>query len=77
MKKFFAIALIAASFVACNEGEKTTETPVNQDSINAANTADSLAKAAASTVDSAAKAGAATVDSAAKAGAAAVDSAKK
>ncbi len=26
MKKFLAIALIAASFVACNEGEKTEET---------------------------------------------------
>ena len=26
MKKFLAIALIAASFVACNEGEKTETT---------------------------------------------------
>ena len=26
MKKFFAIALIAASFVACNDGEKKEET---------------------------------------------------
>jgi hypothetical protein len=53
MKKFFAIALIAASFVACNEGEKTTETVVNQDSINAVKTADSLAEAAKMTSDSA------------------------
>lgn len=27
MKKFLAIALIATSFVACNEGEKKEETP--------------------------------------------------
>ena len=27
MKKFLVIAVIAASFVACNEGEKKTETP--------------------------------------------------
>jgi hypothetical protein len=31
MKKFLAIALIAASFVACNEGEKTEETTVTSD----------------------------------------------
>lgn len=67
MKKFFAIALIAASFVACNEGEKTTETTVNQDSINAANTADSLAKAAANTVDSTAAKATDAIDSTAKA----------
>lgn len=29
MKKFLAIALIAASFVACNEGETTTEETVS------------------------------------------------
>ena len=67
MKKFFAIALIAASFVACNEGEKTTETVVNQDSINAANTADSLQKAAVNTVDSTANKATDAIDSTAKA----------
>ena len=48
MKKFFAIAFIAASLVACNEAEKapeSTETPVlNEDSIQAKKTADSLAE---------------------------------
>jgi predicted secreted protein len=29
MKKFLAIALIAASFAACNEGENTTENTVS------------------------------------------------
>ena len=43
MKKFLAIALIAATFVACNEGEKKVE--------DAVNTADSAASAV---VDSAA-----------------------
>lgn len=28
MKKFLAIALIAVSFAACNEGEKTEETTI-------------------------------------------------
>lgn len=73
MKKFFAIALIAASFVACNEGEKTTETTVNQDSINAVNTADSLAKVAAAAADTAK----AAADTAAKAAGAVADSVKK
>jgi len=31
MKKFLAIALIAASFVACNEGEKKVEETTNTD----------------------------------------------
>ncbi len=73
MKKFFAIAIIAASFVACNDGEKTTETTVNQDSINAANTADSLAKAAQAAADTAQ----AAADTAAKAANAVADSLKK
>lgn len=72
MKKFLAIALIAASFVACNEGEKTETTTPNADS--AAAVVDSTAAAANATVDSAAKAATATVDSTAKA---AVDSIKK
>lgn len=73
MKKFFAIALIAASFVACNDGEKTTETTVNQDSINAANTADSLAKVAQAAADTAQ----AAADTAAKAANAVADTLKK
>ena len=73
MKKFFAIALIAASFVACNEGEKKEEvTTPNADS--AVQAVDSAAAAATATVDSAAAAAKATVDSAAKA---TVDSIKK
>lgn len=73
MKKFFAIALIAASFVACNEGEKKDETTTpNADS--AVQAVDSAAAAATATVDSAAAAAKATVDSAAKA---TVDSIKK
>jgi hypothetical protein len=48
MKKFFAIALIAASFVACNEGEKTA------DSLNeAAKAALDTAKAAIDTAKAA------------------------
>jgi phage-related tail fiber protein len=74
MKKFFAIALIAASFVACNEGEKTTTDAATADSIAAANTADSLAKAANAAVDSTAKAATDAIDSTAKA---AADSLKK
>ena len=31
MKKFLAIALIATSFVACNEGETKTEETTNKD----------------------------------------------
>ena len=73
MKKFFAIALIAASFVACNEGEKTTETTVNQDSINAANTADSLAKLTIDSANVVKDSANATIDSAKKV----IDSLKK
>jgi len=73
MKKFFAIALIAASFVACNEGEKTTETTVNQDSINAVKTADSIAEAAKAQVDTAKN----VADSAKSAANAVADSVKK
>ena len=74
MKKFFAIALIAASFVACNEGEKTTTDTATADSIAAANTADSLAKAALNTVDSTANKATDAIDSTANA---AKDSIKK
>lgn len=48
MKKFFAIALIAASFVACNEGEKKAEettTPAADTTAPAAPAADTAAKA--------------------------------
>ena len=39
MKKFLAIAMIATTFAACNEGEKKAEeTPVNADSANATTT---------------------------------------
>ena len=63
MKKFLAIALIAATFVACNEGEKKVE--------DAVNTADSAASAV---VDSAAATVNAVVDTAK---AAVTDSSKK
>ncbi|MFT3981018.1 MAG: hypothetical protein QM687_11145 [Ferruginibacter sp.] len=67
MKKFFAIALIAASFVACNEGEKKEETVTpNADSVAAA-AADSAAKAAAAAIDTTAKAATAAIDSTVKA----------
>lgn len=36
MKKFLAIALIAASFVACNEGEKKEETTTPTDTTTVA-----------------------------------------
>ncbi|MBC7937347.1 MAG: hypothetical protein H7Y86_18535 [Rhizobacter sp.] len=73
MKKFFAIALIAASFVACNEGEKTTTETVNQDSINAVKTADSIAEAAKAQADTAKN----VADSASNAANAVADSVKK
>lgn len=73
MKKFFAIALIAASFVACNEGEKTTGTTVNQDSLQAVKTADSIAEVAKAQVDTAKN----VADSANKAANAVADSVKK
>ena len=75
MKKFFAIALIAASFVACNEGEKKEETVTpNADSVAAAAAADSAAKAAQAAIDTTAKAATNAIDSTAKA---AKDSIKK
>jgi hypothetical protein len=46
MKKLFFVAVIAAAMVSCTESAAPV---VNQDSINAANLADSLAKAAAAT----------------------------
>ena len=68
MKKFFAIAMIAATFVACNEGEKTETTNVNADSAAQAATADSLAKVAQAAADTA-KAAADTAQKAANAAA--------
>ena len=65
MKKFLAIALIAATFVACNEGEKKVE--------DAVHTADSAASAV---VDSAAPTVNAVPDSAAATVNAVVDPAK-
>ncbi len=46
MKKLFFVAVIAAAMVSCTESAAPV---VNQDSINAANLADSLAKVAAAT----------------------------
>ncbi len=46
MKKLFFVAVIVAAMVSCTESSTTV---VNQDSINAANLADSLAKVAAAT----------------------------
>lgn len=65
MKKFLAIALIAASFVACNEGEKKVEETVT--------TVDTAAAAVVATVDTAA----AVIDTAAAKVGAAVDTLKK
>ena len=43
MKKFLAIALIAASFVACNEGEKKEEsTTVTSDTTTVVAPADTM-----------------------------------
>lgn len=63
MKKFFAIAMIAASLTACGGGEtKTEETPVDSAAAAVVDSAAAVVDTAAKVVDSAA----AVVDSAAK-----------
>jgi hypothetical protein len=70
MKKFLAIALIAASFVACNEGEKKVEEAVST-------AVDSAAASTTQVLDSAAASATQVIDSAKSAGAAVIDSLKK
>ncbi len=60
MKKLFFVAVIAAAMVSCTESAAPV---VNQDSINAANLADSLAKAAAATAPAAIDSLGAKIDS--------------
>jgi hypothetical protein len=75
MKKFFAIAFIAASLVACGGGE--TKPTTNEDSLKAAATADSLKAAADTAVKAAMDTATAKIDSAVKDVKAAIDSVKK
>lgn len=52
MKKFLVIALIAASFTACNDGEKTDETVVSSDTTTTVvPSADTITQVTTTTVD--------------------------
>ena len=75
MKKLFAIAIVALAFAACNGGANT-EAPANQDSLNAAQAADSTAAAAPVATDSTAVAPTTDSTAAAAPAAPAADSAK-
>lgn len=57
MKKFLVIALIAASFTACNDGEKTDETTTSSDTTTTVvpNAADTIQQITTTTVDTVTK----------------------
>lgn len=57
MKKFLVIALIAATFTACNDGEKTDETTISSDTTTTVvpNPADTIQQITTTTVDTVTK----------------------